>query len=66
MGGIACSLDAGADTQGAAGHGDTIYMVTGGDAAGVLPGRQMPVDVAIVGIVDSITHSRGQHTDEEG
>ena len=54
------------DTQGAAGCGDTIYMVTGGDAVGVLPGRQMPVDVAIVGIVDSITHLRGQHADEEG
>ena len=54
------------DTQGAAGYGDTIYMVTGGDAVGVWPGHQMPVDVAIVGIVDSITHSRGQPAHEEG
>jgi ethanolamine utilization protein EutN len=45
------------DTQGAAGYGELVYMVTGGDAVGVLPGRQMPVDVAIVGIVDSITHA---------
>ncbi len=46
------------DTQGAAGDGDIIYMVTGGDAAGVFPGRQMPVDVAVVGLVDSITVNR--------
>ena len=43
------------DTQGAAGYGDIIYMVAGGDAVGIFPGRQMPVDVAIVGMVDSIT-----------
>ena len=52
------------DTQGAAGYGDVIYMVAGGDAVGVLPGRQMPVDVAVVGIVDSITHSHEPHTEE--
>ena len=46
------------DTQGQAGRGDTIYMVTGGDAVGVLPGRRMPVDAAIVGIVDSVSHAR--------
>ena len=45
------------DTHGQAGRGDTIYMVTGGDAIGVLPGRKMPVDAAIVGIVDSISHA---------
>ena len=38
-----------------AGVGDTVYMVTGGDAVGVLPGKRMPVDVAIVGIVDSVS-----------
>ena len=43
------------DTQGAAGYGEMVYMVTGGDAVGVLPGRRMPVDVAVVGLVDSIT-----------
>ena len=48
------------DTQGVAGYGEIIYMVTGGDAAGVFPGRQMPVDVAIVGIVDSITRSHAE------
>jgi ethanolamine utilization protein EutN len=45
------------DTHCQAGRGDTIYMVTGGDAVGVLPGRKMPVDAAIVGIVDSVSHA---------
>ena len=45
------------DTQGVAGYGDLIYMVTGGDAVGVWADRKMPVDVAIVGLVDSITHA---------
>jgi ethanolamine utilization protein EutN len=52
------------DTQGVAGYGDVIYMVTGGDAVNVLPSRRMPVDVAIVGIVDSITLSHPKHGDE--
>ncbi len=52
------------DTQGVAGYGDVIYMVTGGDAVSVLPSRRMPVDVAIVGIVDSITLSHAKHGDE--
>lgn len=43
------------DPHGTAGKGDIIYMVTGGDAIGVISGREMPVDVAIVGIVDSIS-----------
>ena len=43
------------DTHGAAGYGDLIYMVTGGDAAVVSAKHTMPVDVAVVGIVDSIT-----------
>ena len=43
------------DPYGTAGDGDIIYMVTGGDAIAVTSGRQMPVDVAIVGIVDSMT-----------
>ncbi|MDE0298300.1 MAG: EutN/CcmL family microcompartment protein [Candidatus Poribacteria bacterium] len=45
------------DTHCQAGRGDTIYMVTGGDAVGVLPERKMPVDAAIVGIVDSLSHA---------
>ena len=53
------------DTHFQAGRGDTIYMVTGGDAVGVLPGRRMPVDAAIVGIVDSISHVRGLPDNEE-
>jgi ethanolamine utilization protein EutN len=43
------------DTQGAAGYGELVYIVTGGDAAFVSAERAMPVDVAVVGIVDSIT-----------
>ena len=53
------------DTQGQAGRGDTIYMVMGGDAVGVLPGRRMPVDAAIVGIVDSVSHARKRPRNEE-
>lgn len=43
------------DTLQDAGEGEIVYMVTGGDAVGVLPGRRMPVDVAIVGLVDSLS-----------
>ncbi len=43
------------DIQGAAGYGELVYFVTGGDAAFVSAERAMPVDVAVVGIVDSIT-----------
>ena len=53
------------DTHFQAGRGDTIYMVTGGDAVGVLPGRKMPVDAAIVGIVDSISHAERLPGNEE-
>ena len=37
------------------GAGEIVYIVTGGDAVSVIPGKRMPVDVAIVGIVDSIS-----------
>lgn len=43
------------DTLKDAGEGEIVYYVTGGDAVGVLPGKRMPVDVAIVGLVDSIS-----------
>jgi ethanolamine utilization protein EutN len=43
------------DIQSAAGYGELVYIVTGGDAAFVSAERAMPVDVAVVGIVDSIT-----------
>lgn len=43
------------DTLQDAGTGEIVYIVTGGDAVRVLPDRRMPVDVAIVGIVDSMT-----------
>lgn len=53
------------DTHCQAGRGDTIYMVTGGDAVGVLPGRKMPVDAAIVGIVDSVSRVEEMPGSEE-
>lgn len=43
------------DTLQDAGVGEIVYIVTGGDAVGVIPGRRMPVDVAIVGLVDSMS-----------
>ncbi len=43
------------DTLHDAGVGETVYFVTGGDAVGVIPGKRLPVDVAIVGLVDSIS-----------
>lgn len=42
------------DTLHDAGVDEIVYIVTGGDAMGVVPGKRMPVDVAIVGIVDSL------------
>ena len=43
------------DTLYDAGVGEIVYIVTGGDAIRVIPGKQMPVDVAIVGLVDSLS-----------
>ena len=43
------------DTLNDAGIGEIVYIVTGGDAVSVIPGKRMPVDVAIVGIVDSLS-----------
>ena len=43
------------DTLHDAGVGEIVYIVTGGDAVSVIPGKRMPVDVAIVGLVDSIS-----------
>lgn len=43
------------DTLQDAGAGEIVYIVTGGDAVRVLQDRRMPVDVAIVGLVDSMT-----------
>lgn len=43
------------DTLHDAGLGEIVYIVTGGDAVSVIPGKRMPVDVAIVGLVDSIS-----------
>ncbi len=47
------------DVQTAAGYGELIFYVTGGDAAIVIPGRQIPADVAVVGLIDSFTLARG-------
>lgn len=43
------------DTLRDAGVGEIVYIVTGGDAVSVIPGRRMPVDVAIVGLVDNVS-----------
>ena len=55
------------DTLHDAGVGETVYYVTGGDAVSVIPGKRMPVDVAIVGLVDSIslvdTENDGQQSE---
>ncbi len=43
------------DTLHDAGVDEIVYIVTGGDAVSITPGKRMPVDVAIVGIVDSFS-----------
>jgi ethanolamine utilization protein EutN len=45
------------DTESQAGYGEIVFTVTGGDAAAVSERGPMPVDVAIVGIVHSISVS---------
>ena len=52
------------DTLHDAGVGETVYYVTGGDAVSVVPGKRMPVDVAIVGLVDSISLIDTQNSSE--
>ena len=52
------------DTLHDAGVGETVYYVTGGDAVSVVPGKRMPVDVAIVGLVDSISLVDTQNSSE--
>ena len=42
------------DHTASVGVDETVYYVTGGDAAVAHPDRNMPVDIAIVGIVDYI------------
>jgi ethanolamine utilization protein EutN len=42
------------DHTASAGVDEIVYYVTGGDAAVAHPDRDMPVDIAIVGIVDFI------------
>lgn len=50
------------DTLHDAGLGEIVYIVTGGDAVSVIPGKRMPVDVAIVGLVDSISLTEPPNT----
>ena len=52
------------DTLNDAGVGEIVYIVTGGDAVSVIPGRRMPVDVAVVGIVDSLSVTHGARPSE--
>ena len=43
------------DTEGLAGIGDLVYTGSGGDASFTHPDREMPTDVAIVGLVDTVS-----------
>ncbi len=52
------------DTLNDAGVGEIVYIVTGGDAVSVIPGKRMPVDVAIVGIVDTLSVTHAASTSE--
>ncbi|MCY3742752.1 MAG: EutN/CcmL family microcompartment protein [Candidatus Poribacteria bacterium] len=53
------------DTLNDAGVGEIVYIVTGGDAVSVIPGKRMPVDVAIVGIVDSLSVTHATNASKE-
>ena len=53
------------DTLHDAGVGETVYIVTGGDAMSIIPGKRLPVDVAIVGIVDSVSLIDAPNTSTE-
>lgn len=46
------------DVESKAGYGEIVFTVTGGDAAIVSKHVEMPVDVAIVGIVHSLYVSK--------
>jgi ethanolamine utilization protein EutN len=48
-----------ADAVGMAGHGELVYFVSSREAAEALPERFVPVDHAVVGIVDQV------HLEEE-
>ncbi|HGJ65388.1 TPA: ethanolamine utilization protein EutN [bacterium] len=45
------------DVESKAGYGEIVFTVTGGDASVVSKHGEMPVDVAIVGIVHSLSVS---------
>jgi ethanolamine utilization protein EutN len=42
------------DSEFAAGYGETVIMVIGGDAAALFEKNPMPTDAAIVGILDDV------------
>ncbi len=44
-----------ADALAMAGHGELVYYVASREAAEALPERFVPVDHAVVGLVDSVT-----------
>jgi microcompartment protein CcmK/EutM len=43
------------DTLHDAGVDEIVYIVTGGDAVSIIPGKRMPVDVAVVGLIHSLS-----------
>lgn len=53
------------DTLHDAGVDEIVYIVTGGDAVSVIPGKRMPVDVAVVGLVDSLSLLEEAESDPE-
>lgn len=53
------------DPDSRVGYGETVYFVTGGDATTLDETRPMPIEAAIVGIVDSY-HACNEHIKEVG
>lgn len=43
------------DVNNQCGHGETVFYVESGDAADVIPGKPIPSDASIVGIIDSMS-----------
>jgi microcompartment protein CcmK/EutM len=55
-----------ADAVHMAGPGELVYIVASREAAQALPETFVPVDHAIVGIVDAVTELEGSGTPEKG
>lgn len=45
-----------------AGEGEIVFWVGGGDATLAFPGRSIPSDASIVGIVDTVYHAEPQES----